>query len=105
MVAVAPRIRRSPRWSSLARAKAPDHHQLPQPNWTWIIVDEAGIVRPRRPTSFATQEDAEDWLVAHAASLMIEGVAAVVLHDGERVAYGPIPLAPASARGHESLSG
>ena len=96
MVAVAPRTRRSPRWSALARPKAPDHEH--QPGWTWIIVDEAGIVRPRRPVSFATQEDAEDWLVAHATSLTIEGAAAVVLHDGERVAYGPIPLAPAPAR-------
>jgi hypothetical protein len=92
MVAVAPRIRRSPRWSALARPKAPRLDQLPLPGWTWIIVDEAGIVRLRRPASFATREDAEDWLVAHAASLMIEGVAAVVLHDGERVAYGPIRL-------------
>lgn len=98
MAIVSPRIRRSPRWSALARPKAPDHDQLPQPGWRWIIVDEAGFVRPRRPTSFATREDAEDWLPAHATSLMIEGAAAVVLHDGERVAYGPIPLAPAPAR-------
>jgi hypothetical protein len=98
MVIVAPRLHRSPRWSALARPKAPDQHQIPRRDWTWITLDEAGIVRPCRITSFATQEDAEDWLVAHAASLMMEGATAVVLHDGERVAYGPIRLAPAPAR-------
>ena len=98
MVTVAPRIRRSPRWSALARSKTPHHDQLPRHGWNWIIVDEAGIVRPHRPSSFATPEDAEDWLAAHATSLRIEGVAAVVLHDGERVAYGPIPLAPVPTR-------
>lgn len=58
------------------------------------MLDEAGIVRPRRPTCFTSQDGAEHWLNANAASLTVDGVTAVVLHDGECVVYGPIPLAP-----------
>lgn len=40
-----------------------------------------------------TQEDAEAWLAAFWEDLADEGVRQVTLVEGDRVVYGPMPLA------------
>jgi len=63
--------------------------------WTWRYESAAGepIERPDGP-DFPTQSDAESWLGETWQDLLADGVARVVLLEGERQEY-VMPLTPA----------
>jgi len=73
------------------RAPAP-----PDRGWWWALADAAGepvTVSPEYADQrFANQGDAESWVGEFWRELAEQGVAAVVLHEHDRVVYGPMSL-------------
>ena len=63
--------------------------------WEWKYADEAGVGVPGPKMAFDSQQAAEAWLSENFAELADAGITAVNLFDGQRVVYGPMPLAPA----------
>ena len=63
-------------------------------SWRWLCADEAGIVMSEPAVTFASQQEAEDWLRDQFEELSDDGVAAVTLMDGEHAVYGPMFLTP-----------
>jgi hypothetical protein len=62
-------------------------------NWTWRLETADGSPAPDVPVpAQQSQSDAESWLGEHWRRLRDSGVAAVVLLDGDREIYGPMPL-------------
>jgi hypothetical protein len=65
--------------------------------WTWRYELADGSPAPGAGSgSFPTQGDAETWLGEGWQDLLESGVVQVSLRDGDRVVYGPMPLAPES---------
>ena len=68
--------------------------------WWWAYVSAQGAaVTPAggdaaRSQDFPTQSDAETWIGETWRELLEGGVAAVTLHEHERVVYGPMGLSP-----------
>ncbi|MGN6781657.1 MAG: hypothetical protein ACTHJH_09160 [Marmoricola sp.] len=61
--------------------------------WWWQRRDTAGaVITTEKPEVFPSRGDAESWLGEAWADLAEEGVAAVVLHEGDREVYGPMSL-------------
>jgi hypothetical protein len=61
--------------------------------WWWQRRDAAGSVVPvETPEVFPSRGDAESWLGEAWSDLADEGVAAVVLLEGDREVYGPMSL-------------
>lgn len=63
--------------------------------WSWSYEDAHGAAATgvQLVTSgFPTQGDAESWLGEHWREIFAGGVAAVTLHRGEAVVYGPMLL-------------
>ncbi len=61
--------------------------------WTWTYEADGGsAVDPDRSQEFPTQADAESWLGETWRELRESGIAAVTLHEDDRVVYGPMPL-------------
>ncbi|MCL2780923.1 MAG: hypothetical protein FWD74_05440 [Actinomycetia bacterium] len=62
--------------------------------WTWRLEapDGAALAAPSVP-AHASQSDAESWLGEHWRDLAEAGVAQTSLLDGDRLVYGPMPLA------------
>ena len=56
--------------------------------WHWRDQDGRVVAR-----GFPDQAEAEAWLAESWQDLLTDGVAAVVLHEGDRLVYGPMPLA------------
>ncbi len=65
--------------------------------WTWTYADADGrTFEPEGGTEgFPTQAEAEDWIGVTWRELREAGVAAVTLHEDDRVVYGPMSLDPA----------
>jgi hypothetical protein len=61
----------------------------------WRYEDFDGTVLSGPDTVFADAAEAEGWFGDHWEELAAEGVAQVVLLDGEDVVYGPMGLGPA----------
>ena len=70
--------------------------QPPEPPWWWALVDAAGesvtVSGELADQRFANQGDAESWVGEIWQELADEGVSAVVLHEHDRVVYGPMSL-------------
>ncbi len=71
----------------------------PEKAWWWALVDAAGepvevneAAESLAGQTFANQGDAESWIGEVWRELAAVGVAAVVLHEHERVVYGPMSL-------------
>lgn len=66
--------------------------------WTWRYESAQGVAPagdgPAASEGFPSQADAETWLGEHWRGLLDDGVAQVVLRDGEREVYGPMSLSP-----------
>jgi hypothetical protein len=60
--------------------------------WFWQRRDADGAVVEGTAPTFPTRSDAESWIGENWAELADEGVAAVVLFEGEREVYGPMSL-------------
>ena len=65
-------------------------------NWSYYKSDGAGVAGLAGSQPFPTQSDAESWIGEAWRELLDQGVDAVVLHEDERVVYGPMSLHPAS---------
>ena len=66
-------------------------------SWTWSYQKADGSAVPQSPGSqaFPTQADAETWIGETWRELLDQGIDAVVLHEDDRVVYGPMSLHPA----------
>jgi hypothetical protein len=68
----------------------------PERAWWWALVDSAGepveVAGELAGQTFTSQGDAESWVGEIWRELAAHGVAAVVLHEHERVVYGPMAL-------------
>jgi hypothetical protein len=68
----------------------------PEKAWWWALVDGAGepvvVTGELADQTFANQGDAESWIGETWRELAEAGVTAVVLHEHERVVYGPMSL-------------
>ena len=62
--------------------------------WTWQLesADGAAVSEPPSP-AHPNQSDAESWLGEQWRELADAGVARATLYDGDRLVYGPMPLA------------
>jgi len=64
--------------------------------WWWQLVDADGheveVSEEYAGQRFANQGDAESWIGEIWSELAEQGVAAVVLHEHDRVVYGPMSL-------------
>ncbi len=58
--------------------------------WTWRYEDDSGDEVTPGSENFESRSDAESWLGEHFGDLADQGVAAVVLFEGERKVYGPM---------------
>lgn len=63
-----------------------------QAMWWWRCLDEHGAALERTPEEFPTRSEAESWLGEVYPDLAEEGVASVVLLEGDREVYGPMSL-------------
>ena len=76
--------------SSFRQPAAPDRP------WWWQLVDAAGepvtVSAEYADQRFANQGDAESWVGEFWRELAEQGVASVVLHEHDRVVYGPMSL-------------
>lgn len=61
-------------------------------HWHWQCLDAAGAVVERETEEFPTRADAESWIGEAWSELADEGVASVVLFEGNREVYGPMSL-------------
>ncbi|MBW8480822.1 hypothetical protein [Actinomadura parmotrematis] len=55
--------------------------------WIWRLEKDGGQEAGMSEESFSTQADAESWLGENWRALRAEGIAQVVLVDGERTVY------------------
>jgi hypothetical protein len=53
-----------------------------------------GSTRPIGTERFPTQGEAESWLGETYPDLLVSGVTAVSLYEGDRLVYGPMSLEP-----------
>lgn len=61
-------------------------------NWRWVgNLDEN---EPPVERTFHSQEEAETWLGEFYPILTEQGIRAVSLYEGDRLAYGPMSLEP-----------
>lgn len=61
--------------------------------WTWRYEDENGAaLQEPESDGFESRSDAESWLGENFGDLAEQGVASVVLYEGERKVYGPMSL-------------
>jgi hypothetical protein len=73
------------------------------PEWHWRSERGAGGLRPGgalKPIGterFPTQGEAESWLGETYPDLLVSGVHAVSLYEGDRLVYGPMSLEPGEA--------
>jgi hypothetical protein len=68
-------------------------------SWTWQYqtadgtpLDAEALTTAPAVEIFPSQSDAESWLGEVWKELLHAGVEQVVLQDGERIVYGPMPL-------------
>ena len=62
--------------------------------WWWKMLDGDGRELERERTEFPTRSDAESWVGEAYPDLADDGVAAVILFEGDREVYGPMSLEP-----------
>jgi hypothetical protein len=86
---------------SLEPSHFPHEGHAAQAVWWWrLLAADGGDVTADRegppPPRFTSQGDAESWVGECWRDLVDEGVASVVLLEGDREVYGPMSLAPPS---------
>jgi len=66
--------------------------------WHWRFerggLRVGGATRPVGTERFPTQGEAESWLGETYPDLLVSGVNAVSLYEGDRLVYGPMSLEP-----------